>query len=62
MFGIVFFSHQIGGFLGAWFGGYAYDTFGSYEMVWWISSGLGVASALVHWPIRERPVAQLAPA
>ncbi len=62
LFGIIFFSHQIGGFLGAWFGGYAYDTFGSYEVVWWISIGLGVASALVHWPIRERPVEQLAPA
>ena len=62
LFGIVFFSHQIGGFLGAWFGGYAYDTFGSYDAVWWISIGLGVASAVVHWPIRERPVGQLAPA
>ena len=62
LFGIVFFSHQIGGFLGAWLGGYAYDTLGSYELVWWISIGLGVLSSLVHWPIRERPVAQLAPA
>lgn len=59
LFGIVFFSHQIGSFLGAWLGGYLYDTSGSYEVVWWISIALGLVAALLHWPINEqslRPV------
>ena len=55
LFGVVFFSHQIGAFIGVWLGGWAYDAFGSYTLVWWISVGLGVASAAVHWPIAERP-------
>jgi MFS family permease len=62
LFGIVFFSHQIGSFLGAWLGGYMFDLTGSYDVVWWISAGLGVASAAVHWPIDEAPVARLAAA
>src|SRR3546814_15987231 len=60
LFGIVFFSHQIGSFLGAWSGGYLFDATGSYTVVWWISVALGIASALLHWPIDERPVARLA--
>ncbi len=59
LFGIVFFSHQIGSFLGAWLGGYFYDLTGSYDVVWWLSVALGVFSGLVHWPIDERPVARL---
>jgi predicted MFS family arabinose efflux permease len=55
LFGLVFFSHQIGAFIGVWLGGWAYDAFGSYALVWWISVGLGVFSAVVHWPIAERP-------
>jgi MFS family permease len=55
LFGLVFLSHQIGAFIGVWLGGWAYDTFGSYTLVWWISVGLGVLSAAVHWPIAERP-------
>jgi MFS family permease len=55
LFGLVFLSHQIGAFIGVWLGGWAYDAFGSYTLVWWISVGLGVASAAVHWPIAERP-------
>lgn len=55
LFGVVFFSHQIGAFLGVWLGGWAYDAYGSYTLVWWISVGLGVFSAAVHWPIAERP-------
>ena len=58
--GIVFFSHQIGSFLGVWLGGYLRDQYGSYEPVWWLGVGLGVFAAIVHWPIREeafkRPV------
>jgi len=59
LFGIVFLCHQIGGFLGGWLGGYMYDTTGSYDMVWWIAVGLGVLSAVVHWPIREEPIGRL---
>jgi len=53
LFGIVFFSHQIGSFLGVWLGGYFYDTTGSYMPVWWAGVALGVAAALVHFPIRD---------
>jgi MFS family permease len=56
LFGIVFLSHQIGAFLGAWLGGYAYDALGSYDAVWWIAVALGLFSAIIHWPIREDAV------
>ncbi len=62
LFGVVFFSHQIGSFLGAWLGGYLYDRTGSYEVVWWISVALGVASAIVHWPINEQTLRRPMPA
>lgn len=60
LFGIVFLSHQIGSFLGAWLGGVLFDRLQSYDAMWWISVGLGVFAALVHWPIVEQPVARLA--
>lgn len=61
--GIVFFSHQIGSFLGVWLGGYLYDVLGSYDPVWWLGVGLGLLAAIVHWPIKERAVERpLAPA
>ena len=62
LFGFVFFSHQVGGFLGVWLGGVVFDATGSYDLIWWISVALGVAAALLHWPIDERPVARLAAA
>jgi predicted MFS family arabinose efflux permease len=59
LFGIVFFSHQVGALLGVWLGGWAFDRFGSYMAVWWLGVGLGLAAALIHLPINERPVARL---
>ncbi|EAR49977.1 transmembrane transporter, major facilitator family protein [Oceanicola granulosus HTCC2516] len=53
LYGIVFFSHQLGAFLGVWLGGRLYDVTGGYGAVWWIGVGVGAFSALVHLPIRE---------
>lgn len=60
--GIVFFSHQIGSFLGVWLGGVLYDAYGSYDGVWWLGVALGIFAAIVHWPIKEAPVARTVPA
>lgn len=60
LYGVVFFSHQIGSFLGAWLGGYFYDVLGSYDAMWWICVALGFAAAALHFPIVERPVPRLA--
>ncbi|MFC3088175.1 MFS transporter [Tabrizicola soli] len=54
LYGFVFLSHQIGGFLGVWLGGRMYDLNGDYTLVWWIGVGVGAFSAVVHLPIRER--------
>ena len=59
LFGFVFLSHQLGSFLGAWYGGFVYDATGSYDAVWWVSVALGVISAVLHWPIEDRPTATL---
>ncbi|GHC68986.1 MFS transporter [Limoniibacter endophyticus] len=58
--GVVFFSHQIGSFLGVWLGGYLYDRFGSYDPVWWFGVALGIFAAIVHLPISEKAVARTA--
>jgi len=54
--GFVFFSHQIGSFMGAWLGGYLYDRSGSYDLVWYIAIALGVLAALVNLPIKETSI------
>lgn len=51
--GFVFFSHQIGSFMGAWLGGYLYDQTGSYNIVWYIAIALGAFAAVVNFPVRE---------
>ena len=60
LWGIVFFSHQLGSFLGGWGAGRLYDIQGNYDLMWRISIGLGLAAALIHWLIREKPVVRLA--
>ena len=54
--GFVFFSHQIGSFMGVWLGGYLYDRTGSYDLVWYIAIALGILAALVNLPIREASI------
>jgi len=51
--GFVFFSHQIGSFMGVWLGGYLYDRTGSYDVVWYIAIALGVFAALINLPVKE---------
>ena len=62
LFAIVFLSHQVGSFIGVWFGGWIFDTTGSYEPMWWAGVVFGVAAAFVHLPIDEKPLARLRPA
>jgi MFS family permease len=57
--GFAFFSHQVGGFLGVWLGGIAYEHTGSYDVVWWLSILFGLLSALINLPIVEKPVARV---
>ena len=56
LFGIVFFSHQVGSFIGVWLGGYLFDTTGSYMIVWWLSVALGLLATTLHLPIDEHPL------
>jgi predicted MFS family arabinose efflux permease len=60
--GFVFFSHQIGSFMGVWLGGFLYDKTGSYDVVWYIAIGLGVLAAIVNLPVREAPIVRTAAA
>ncbi len=59
LFGFVFLSHQLGSFAGLWLAGTLYDATKSYDTMWWICIALALFAALIHWPIRERPVARL---
>ena len=56
LLGVAFFSHQVGGFLGVWLGGVLFERTGSYDVIWWGSIILGVASAVINLPIVEKPV------
>ncbi len=64
LYGIVFLSHQVGSFLGAWSAGLVFDATKSYDLMWWVSVALGLFAALIHLPIVEeavvRPVPQTA--
>ena len=60
LYGFTFLSHQVGSFVGSWFGGRFYDYYGSYEIMWWICVALGFASALCHFPIKETPLVKMA--
>jgi predicted MFS family arabinose efflux permease len=60
--GFVFFSHQIGSFMGVWLGGFLYDRTGSYDVVWYIAIALGVLAAVVNLPVREAPIVRTAAA
>ena len=62
LFGIAFFSHQVGGFLGVYLGGVLFERTGSYDIVWWLSVLFGVISAVINLPIVEKPVARPATA
>lgn len=61
LYGIAFFSHQVGSFVGVWLGGYAFDATGSYALVWYLGIILGLASAAIHLPIKERPASTSSP-
>jgi MFS family permease len=56
--GFVFFSHQIGSFMGVWLGGLLYDRTGSYDIVWYLAIALGLFAAIVNLPVREAPIAR----
>jgi predicted MFS family arabinose efflux permease len=58
LYGFVFFSHQVGGFLGVWLGGVLYERTGSYDIVWWLSVLFCIGSALINIPIKEQPFKQ----
>lgn len=59
--GFVFFSHQIGSFMGVWLGGYLYDKTGSYDVVWYIAIALGVFAAIVNLPVKESAIQRTTP-
>ena len=60
LLGVAFFSHQIGGFLGVWLGGFLFERTGSYDAVWWLAILFGLLSAVINLPIVEKPVHRVA--
>jgi MFS family permease len=58
LYGIIFFSHQVGSFMGVWLGGSLYDQTGDYTAVWWVGVGVGLLSAILHLPVREVPLTE----
>ena len=56
--GLVFFSHQLGSFCGAFLGGYLFDRTGSYLIVWQIAIALGVFACLINLPVKERAISR----
>jgi predicted MFS family arabinose efflux permease len=54
LYGVAFFSHQLGSFMGVWLGGFVFDLTGHYDLVWYLGIALGLASAAIHIPINER--------
>ncbi len=60
LFGFSFLSHQLGSFIGIWAGGWLFDIYGNYDIVWWVSIGLGLAAAMLNYPIDDRPVVRAA--
>lgn len=59
LYGIVFFSHQVGSFTSVWLGGRIWDLTGSYDIAWWIVIVGGALASLLHWPIDDRPVSEV---
>ena len=58
LYGVIFFSHQLGSFIGVWLGGFLYDIYGSYNIVWWVGIGIGAFSAIIHLPVKEVPLSE----
>ena len=58
--GFIFFSHQIGSFMGVWLGGFMYDRNGSYDLVWYLAIALGLVAGLINLPVREAPIIRAA--
>ena len=59
LYGIVFLSHQIGSFFGAYLGGLFYDLYGSYDYAWYLAIALSIFAGIIHLPIKEEPVLRL---
>ena len=62
LFSVVFFSHQVGSFIGVWLGGYIHDLTGTYDAVWQAAIVLGIVAAVLHVPINEKPLRRAASA
>ncbi|WP_163391202.1 MFS transporter [Enterovibrio norvegicus] len=59
LYGLVFFTHQIGSFMGAWVGGRVFDHYGSYEPIWWATVVLALTAAILHLPINDKPIVRV---